>query len=86
MIETGSYNQTPHNDRFCPVCNYGIIEDEFHFLFIVQSIQSQGKNSTIKSNIICWFYSPILHRINNYIDEIIEFFCKFTFVKIYFIM
>ena len=32
MIETGRYNQTPHNDRFCPVCNYGIIEDEFHFL------------------------------------------------------
>ena len=32
MIETGRYNQTPHNDRFCPVCNSGIIEDEFHFL------------------------------------------------------
>ena len=31
-IETGRYNQTPHNDRFCPVCNSGIIEDEFHFL------------------------------------------------------
>ena len=32
MIETGRYSQTPHNDRFCPVCNSGIIEDEFHFL------------------------------------------------------
>ena len=32
MIETGRYNQTPHNDRFFPVCNSGIIEDEFHFL------------------------------------------------------
>ena len=32
MIETGRYNQTPHIDRFCPVCNSGIIEDEFHFL------------------------------------------------------
>ena len=21
------------NDRFCPICNSGIIEDEFHFLF-----------------------------------------------------
>ena len=27
-----TYDQTPHNDRFCPVCNSGIIEDEFHFL------------------------------------------------------
>ena len=26
------YDQTPHNDRFCPVCNSGMIEDEFHFL------------------------------------------------------
>ena len=21
-----AYDQTPHNDRFCPVCNSGIIE------------------------------------------------------------
>ena len=27
-----TYDQTPHNDRFCPVCNSGISEDEFHFL------------------------------------------------------
>ena len=27
-----TYDQTPHNDRFCPVCNSGMIEDEFHFL------------------------------------------------------
>ena len=32
MIETGRYEQTPHKDRFCPVCNSGIIEDAFHFL------------------------------------------------------
>ena len=32
MIETGRDNQTPHNDRFSPVCNSGIIEDEFNFL------------------------------------------------------
>ena len=33
MIETGRYNQNSRNDRFCPICNSGIIEDEFHFLF-----------------------------------------------------
>ena len=33
MIETGRYNQTPRNDRFYPIFNSGIIEDEFHFLF-----------------------------------------------------
>ena len=32
MVETGRYNQTPHNNRFCPVCNSAIIEDEFHLL------------------------------------------------------
>ena len=26
------YDQTPHNDRFCPVCISGMIGDEFHFL------------------------------------------------------
>ena len=25
-------DQTPHNDRLCPVCNSGIIEYGFHFL------------------------------------------------------
>ena len=33
MIETWRYNQTSRNDRFCPICTSGIIEDEFHFLF-----------------------------------------------------
>ena len=33
MIETGRYHQTSRNDRFCSICNSGIIEDEFHFLF-----------------------------------------------------
>ena len=42
MMETGRYNQTSRNDRFfCPICNSSII---------VQNIQSQGRNSTIKSN------------------------------------
>ena len=86
MIETGRYNQTPHNDRFCPVCNSGIIEDEFHFLLHCPkySIPREKCYNQIQHNLL--IYSPILHRINNYIDEIIEFFCKFTFVKIYFIM
>ena len=26
MIETGRYNQTSRNDRFCPICNSVIIE------------------------------------------------------------
>ena len=32
MIETGRYNQTSRNERFCLICNSGIIEDEFLFL------------------------------------------------------
>ena len=54
MIETGRYNQTPNNDRFSPVSNSGrIIEDEFFFFsHIVQSTHTQGKNFTIKFNII----------------------------------
>ena len=26
------YDQTPHNEIYSPVCNSGMIEDEFHFL------------------------------------------------------
>ena len=34
IIETGRYNQTPHNDIFCPVCNSGVIEDEIHLFLL----------------------------------------------------
>ena len=33
MIETGRHNQTSRNERFWLVCNSGIIEDEFIFIF-----------------------------------------------------
>ena len=29
---TRLYDQNRHNNRFCPVCSSGVIEDEFHFL------------------------------------------------------
>ena len=32
MIETGTYNKTPHDKRLCPVCDSNEIEDEKHFL------------------------------------------------------
>ena len=32
MIETGRYNQTPHDKRLCPVCDSNATEDEIHFL------------------------------------------------------
>ena len=37
-------NQTPHNDTFCPVCNSGIIEDEFHFLLNCPKHSVPGEN------------------------------------------
>ena len=55
MIETGRYNQTPHIDRFCPVCNSGIIEDEFHFLLHCPKYSIPRKK----------FYNQIQH---NFVD------------------
>ena len=54
MIETGRYEQTPHKDRFCPVCNSGIIEDEFHFLLHCPkySIPKGKFNNQIQHNFV----------------------------------
>ena len=54
MIETGRYNQTPHNDRFCPVCNPGIIEDEFNFLlyWATNSIPRWTFYNQIQQNVV----------------------------------
>ena len=63
MIETGRYHQTSRNDRFCPIFNSGIIEDEIHFLFIFQNIQSQGRHSTIKSKKILSTLGPVYMEV-----------------------
>ena len=55
MIETRRYNQTSRNDRFCLICNSGIIEDEFHFLLHCP------KNSIPREK----FYNQIQH---NFVD------------------
>ena len=54
MVETGRYNQTPHINRFCPVCNSGIIEDEFHFLlhYWKYSIPREKFYNQIQPNIV----------------------------------
>ena len=31
-IETGRYTSINRNDRICKKCNFGVIEDEFHFI------------------------------------------------------
>ena len=33
-IETGRYNNTPHEQRLCNSCNMNKIEDELHFLLV----------------------------------------------------
>ena len=44
MIELGRYNNTPRENRLCPVCDCNQIEDEIHFLFYC------SKNATIRDN------------------------------------
>ena len=53
-LMTGRYNETPHNDRFCPVCNSGIIEDEFHFLLhcLKYSIRREKFYNKIQQNFV----------------------------------
>ena len=49
MIETGTYNQTSRNDRFCPICNSGIIEDPL-ISFSLPLSKILNPNREIKSN------------------------------------
>ena len=56
MIETGRYDQTPHNDRFRLFCNSGIIEEEFHFLLHCPKYSIPGKK----------FYNQMQHNFVNF--------------------
>ena len=54
MIETGRYEQISDKDRFYPVCNSGIIEDDFHFLLHSPkySIPKENFNNQIQHNFV----------------------------------
>ena len=55
MIELGRYNDTPRDNRFCPVCDCNQTEDEVHFLFYC------SKYATTRDN----FYKKIQPFIQN---------------------
>ena len=55
MIELGRYNNTPRDNRLCPVCDCNTTEDEIHFLFYC------SKYATIRDN----FYKKIKPIIQN---------------------
>ena len=62
VIQTGRNNQTPPHDRFRPVCNAGIIEDEFHFLLHCPKYSVPREKTSIKSN-------KILSNLINYLAQ-----------------
>ena len=55
MIELGRYNDTPRDNRLCPVCDCNQTEDEIHFLFYC------SKYATTRDN----FYKKIQPFIQN---------------------
>ena len=67
MIETGRYDKTPYNDRFCPVCNSGIIEDISRFLLHCSKYSIPRKK----------FYNQIQH---NFVD--FQLSCTYLITKL----
>ena len=70
MIETGRYDKTPHNDRFCLVCNSGIIEDIFRFLLHCPkySIPKERFYNQIQHNFVdfqlsCTYFKQLLDEV-----------------------
>ena len=45
MIELGRYNDTPRDNRLCPVCDCNQTEDEIHFLFYCSRYATTRDNS-----------------------------------------
>ncbi len=74
MIELGRYNNTPRDNRLCPVCDCNKTEDEIHFFYC-------SKYATIRDN----FYKKIQPFVQNVsrlpvpeltrINELFQLFC-----------
>ena len=72
MIETGRYDKTPHNDRFCPVCNSGIIEDIFRFLLhcpkytiLRERFYNQIQHNFVDSQLSCtYLITKLMNSLN----------------------
>jgi len=55
-VETGRYasNRTPHNERYCLICNSIDLEDEYHFLLICNMYTDIRKKNIDK----CYYEKP----------------------------
>ena len=63
MIETGRYNQTPHDKSLCPVCDSNAIEDEIHFLcYCPKYFLNLEMNFSLKYKVISIIFSSYLTR------------------------
>ena len=62
MIETGRYNQTPHDKRLCPVRDSNAIEDEIHFLCYCPKYFNLAMNFSLKYKVISIIFSSYLTR------------------------
>ena len=42
-INSGRFYNTPRNERYCPLCNFQKLGDEFHYLFECNKFESERK-------------------------------------------
>ena len=49
-IELGRFDNTPREQRICPVCNMNAIENEYHFILVCPYYKTSERNT--KGNII----------------------------------
>ena len=58
-IEVGRYRNLPEDERFCKICDTGLVEDELHFLFNCPAYDDIRKS---------FFFDKAKQCISNFLD------------------
>lgn len=81
-VEVGRYKAIPEELRLCTLCNLGVVEDEFHFVFhcpLYDSLRSvlfekmQVKNPDLfwlpEANMLSWLFAEEVFALGKFIEK-----------------
>ena len=81
-VEVGRYKSIPEEDRLCTICDLGVVEDEFHFVFhcpLYDSLRNvlfekvQDKNPDLfwlpESSMLSWLFEEEVFAVGKFIEK-----------------
>ena len=81
-VEVGRYKAIPEEERLCAVCDLGVVEDEFHFVFycpvydhlrniLLEKIQVKNPDLfwLSEGNMLSWLFAEEVFTLGKFVEK-----------------